>query len=108
MNSKSNILVQLEMLESAQRLKEYTEILLETYRIDDIVLGIVRGNPQEITTGYLREMKEYESVDKAVQNFNPNTDCIRVFEGKYFTGKWSKEPVQCEGQVLSVSDFRII
>jgi hypothetical protein len=38
MNPKSNILVQLEILEAVQRLKEYTEILLESYRIDDIVL----------------------------------------------------------------------
>lgn len=106
MNPKSKILVQLEILEAVQRLKEYTELLFESYSIDDIVLGIVGGQPQEVVTGYLREMNEYESLDKALQEFNPNINCLRILEGKYFVGKWSKEPVQSEGKVLSISNFR--
>lgn len=108
MNPKSNILVQLEIIEAVQRLKEYTELLLESYRIDDIVLGIVGGQPQEVVTGYLREMKEFGTLDKALQGFDPNTNCVRICEGKYFVGKWSKEPVQSEGKLLSVSNFREI
>lgn len=108
MNPKSNILVQLEILEAVQRLKEYTEILLESYRIDDIVLGIVKGQPQEVVDGYLSEMKEYDTLEKAMREFNPNKNCIRILEGKYFVGNWSKNPVQSDGKVLSISNFREI
>jgi hypothetical protein len=108
MNPKSSILVQLEIIEAVQRLKEYTEILLESYRIDDIVLGIVNGQPQEVVDGYLSEMKEYDTLEKAMREFNPNKNCIRILEGKYFVGNWSKNPVQSDGKVLSISNFREI
>lgn len=106
MNPKSNILVQLEILEAVQRLKEYTELLLESYRIDDIVLGIVGGQPQEVVEGYLSDMTECDTLEKAMRDFNPNKNCLRVLEGKYFVGNWSKNPVQSDGKVLSISNFR--
>ena len=106
MNPKSNILLQLEILETVQRLKEYTELLLETYKIDDIVLGIVGGQPQEVVEGYLSDMTECETLEKAMNGFNPNKNCLRVLEGKYFVGKWTKDPVHSDSKVLSISNFR--
>lgn len=108
MNPKSSILIQMEILEANRSLKEYTELLLETYNIDDIVLGIVGGQPQEIVEGYLRNMKEYSTIEEAVRSFNPSKNCLRVVEGKFFVGDWSKEPVQSDGKVLSISNFREI
>lgn len=106
MNPKSSILLQMEILEANRSLKEYTELLLETYKIDDIVLGIVKGQPQEVVEGYLRNMKEYDTVEEAVRSFNPNKNCLRIVEGKFFVGEWSREPVQSDGKVLSISNFR--
>ena len=109
MNTKSNILVQLELIEAAQRLKEYTEYLFESFRIDDIVLGIVHNQPQEVTTGYLVEQKEYEDLDTAIRHLDPRTDCLRICEGKYFVGRWSQKPQNIsEGHILNISNFREI
>jgi hypothetical protein len=108
MNPKSNILLQIEVLECVQRLKEYTEYLFESFRIDDIVLGIVNRQPQELTTGYMSESKEYETLDKALEGFNPSRNCLRIYEGKYFTGVWTEHPLVSEGEnkVLRISDFK--
>ena len=109
MNTKSNILVQIELREAANRLKEYTEYLFETFTIDDIVLGIVRNQPQEITTGYLVEQKEYPTLNEAIYNLNPTRDCLRVCEGKYYVGRWSQKPENItEGHILNISNFREI
>jgi hypothetical protein len=53
-------------------------------------------------------MKEYDTLEKAMREFNPNKNCIRIFEGKYFLGNWSKNPVHSDGKVLSISNFREI
>lgn len=108
MNPKSSILMQLEVLEAAQRLKEYTQYIFDSFQIDDIVLGIVRNQPQEITIGYMTQAKEFGSIDDALNGFDPCTDCLRVTEGKYIRGKWSKEPVLCEGKTLNISNFKEI
>lgn len=109
MNNKSNILVQIELIEAANRLKDYTTYLFESYSIDDIVLGIVRNQPQEITTGYLVEQKEYKDLDTAINNLDVRTSCLRVKDGKYYVGRWVEKPQNLtEGNILNISNFREI
>ena len=108
MNPKSNILKQMEILEAVQRLKEYSQYLFESFQIDDIVLGIMNSQPQELTSGYMYESKEFESLDKALDGFNPYKDCLRITEGKYFRGKWVASPIVCEGKMLNISNFKEI
>lgn len=109
MNPKSNILVQIEILECVRKLKEYTEYLFETFSIDDIVLGVVGGKAQELTTGYMSESTEFDTLDKALDGFDPCKNCLRVKEGKYYRGTWTASPIVSESSanlVLSISDFR--
>ena len=110
MNPKSNILVQIEILEATQRLKEYTERLMECYNVEDIVLGIVNSQPQELVSGYMSAMQECESREQAVTNFNPSKNCIRLCEGKFYKGVWTAQPVISEdcGRVLRISDFVLL
>jgi hypothetical protein len=108
MNPKSRILLQIEVLEAVQRLKEYAQYLFESFQIDDIVLGIMNNQPQEITVGYMCEAKEFDTLDKALEGFDPCKDCLRVVEGKYYRGKWSSAPVVCEGKILNISNFKEI
>ena len=108
MNPKSNILKQIEILEAVQRLKEYSQYLFESFQIDDIVLGIMNSQPQEITTGYMSESKEFDTIDKALEGFNPCKHCLRITEGKYFRGNWTPSPVVCEGKTLNISNFKEI
>jgi hypothetical protein len=56
----------------------------------------------------MTEAKEFGSIDDALNGFDPCTDCLRVTEGKYIRGKWSKEPVLCEGKTLNISNFKEI
>lgn len=107
MNPKSNILVQIEILEATQRLKDYTERLMECYNIEDIVLGIVNSQPQELVNGYMSAITESHSLEEALREFNPSKNCIRVTEGKFYKGIWTAKPVVSEdcGRVLRISDF---
>lgn len=106
MNPKSNILLQMEVLESVQRLKEYTDYLFESFRIDDIVLGVVNGQPQELTTGYMSESVEHDTLEKAVSQFNPRRNCLRITEGKYIVGIWTANLPETTSKVLCISDFK--
>lgn len=108
MNPKSSILLQIEILEAVQRLKEYAEYLMESFQIDDIVLGIMDNQPREITNGYLSGSKEFGTLEAALEGFNPCKNCLRITEGKYFRGNWTNSPVVCEGKILNISNFKEI
>jgi hypothetical protein len=68
----------------------------------------MNNQPQEITNGYMCEAKEFDTLEKALEGFNPCRDCLRITEGKYIRGRWTSSPAKCEGKVLNISNFREI
>lgn len=106
MNAKSNIFKQLEIVESRTKIKDFILRLFEAYDIDDIVVGTVNSNPVELTEGFITEMKSYDDIDECLSCYNPNTDCIRIFESKYHLGKFKSNVMDCTNNSMNIKNFR--
>lgn len=105
MNTKSNILKQIELIECRNRVKNFINRLFETYDIDDIVIGFVNNEPNEIVDGYITDMKLYDSIDECINNYNVTTDCIRIFENKYYVGKYTDDFNNCVNNSMRINNF---
>ncbi len=106
MNAKSNIFKQLELIECSNRVKNFVERLFETYNIDDIVVGMVNSEPQEIVKGFMTNIVECETIDDCFNRYNAMTDCVRIYEGKYFIGKYTNDINECKNASMNIETFR--
>ena len=64
----------------------------DKYDIKDnvFVLG-VDGQPQEAEIGYYGQVATFESMDDALENFNPCTQALRIHENQYSVGNMYRQ-----------------
>lgn len=106
MNAKSNIYKTLEIIECRERMERFIDTLLEAYNIDDIVLGIISNEPQELVRGFMTSIVECEDMHDCLNRYDVTSDCIRICENKFYIGKFTTDVTRCEGNSMNIETFR--
>ena len=105
MYTKSIIQQTLETLRAKDSYKIALESLMEKYTIEDSVFVLKNGFLHEAVEGYFNVEAVYDSLEKAISDFNINNMAIRVMNNKVFqTGKLYRNISECseDSQVLDL------
>ena len=94
MYKRSTIQMQIEQNEAKNRLGNVIEALLEKYTVNDIVFGLVNGQPAEMTKGYMVEMKQSDTLKQAITEMKV-TQVIRFDGEKYYVGDFKSQLNEC-------------
>lgn len=94
MYKRSTIQMQIEQNELKNKLGNAIEQLLEKYTVNDIVFGLVNGQPAEMTKGYMVEMKQYDTLKQAITEMKV-TQVVRFDGEKYYIGDFKSQLNEC-------------
>jgi len=83
---KSYIQVQAELIEERGKFANDISQLLENYKIEDGVFGIVNNNTYELSNGYFVEEKTFDTINELIKEMNQKTQAVRITEGKFILG----------------------
>lgn len=87
MQTKSNIQIITELMKKKALFCEELSELNEQYIIENNVFVCgVNGEIQEPTHGYMGLVKEFDTLDEALDDFDILSQGIRIKEGKYQVG----------------------
>lgn len=98
--NKSNIQLELEKVQRAEKLQNYIVDFLESYEIDDIVFGITENGPREIQNGYMAITDRFDTLLEASKTVDSFNSVIRCTPEGYFTGKFYPTMSECGHEVI--------
>lgn len=100
LQNKSNIQLELEKVQRAEKLQNYIVSFLESYEIDDIVFGITEKGPAEIQRGYMAITDRFDTLLEATKTVDSSNSVIRCTPEGYFTGKYFDTMSACGNEVI--------
>ena len=84
--TKSYIQLQVESIQERAKFARDINKILESYRIDDGVFGVVNNNTYELSTGYFVEKQTFDTIDDAIVEMKQTSQAVRITEGKFILG----------------------
>ena len=84
--TKSAIQLQIESIQERSKFANEINKILENYRIDDGVFGIINNNTYELSRGYFVEKKSFDDMATLIKEMDQNSQAVRITGGKFILG----------------------
>lgn len=83
---KSYIQVQSELIEERGKFANDISKILENYKIEDGVFGVLNNNTYELSKGYFVEEKTFDTISDLIKEMDQRKQAVRITEGKFILG----------------------